>query len=40
METLILAVAGLSVIVGLVGLVWAIRELTMYEHYVVPKRKR
>jgi Na+/proline symporter len=40
METLILTLAIFSVLVGLVGLVWSIRELVMYEHYVLPKRKR
>ena len=39
METIILTLAVISILVGLVGLVWSIRELSQYE-YVPPRRKR
>lgn len=40
METIILVIAWLSVLTGLVGLVWTVRVLVASEHYTPPKHKR
>lgn len=40
MREFIFITACVAVVVGLVGLVVAVRELVLYEHYTPPKRKR
>jgi hypothetical protein len=40
MKNVIISLAFIGIAVGLLGLVYAIREFVLYEHYVLPKRKR